>query len=57
MSDDEDSPLAKRYKSETTSDLEISPVLTDSYQEKFVDLYFKKRNIFLFILVQFKRQK
>jgi len=39
MSDDGYSPLAKRYKSETTSDLEISPVLTDSYQEKLVKLY------------------
>jgi hypothetical protein len=37
MSDDEYSPIAKRYKSETTSDLEISPILTDSYQEKSVD--------------------
>ncbi|CAF0904352.1 unnamed protein product [Adineta steineri] len=34
MTDYEDSPPSpKRYKSETTSDLEVSPVLTDSYQE------------------------
>lgn len=38
MTDDEYSPSAKRYKSETTSDLEISPVLTDSYHDKSVDL-------------------
>ncbi len=47
MSDDEDSPLAKRYKSETTSDLEISPVLTDSYHDKSVNRIYisnKKKN-------------
>jgi hypothetical protein len=38
MSDDGYSPLSKRYKSETTSDLEISPILTDTSQEKFVNL-------------------
>jgi hypothetical protein len=39
MSDDDDSPLAKRYKTENTSDLEISPVLNDSSQEKSVDFH------------------
>lgn len=39
MSDDDYSPLVKRYKTETTSDLDISPVLTDSFQEKFVNLF------------------
>jgi hypothetical protein len=39
MSDDEYSPLAKRHKSETTSDLETSPVLTNSYQEKSVHFH------------------
>lgn len=30
MSEDDDSPLVKRYKIDSTSDLEISPVLTDT---------------------------
>ncbi|CAF4375878.1 unnamed protein product, partial [Rotaria sp. Silwood2] len=32
----EDSPLAKRHKSEITSDLEISPILLDPYQENSI---------------------
>ncbi len=39
MSDDEFSSLAKRHKTEDTSDLDISPILTDSSQDKSVDLY------------------
>lgn len=55
MSDDEYSPLAKRYKSEATSDLDISPVLTDSYQEKSFDsqdakVFERKLICFLFFL-------
>jgi len=71
MSEDEDSPLAKRYKSDTTSDLEISPVLTDSYQEKsfdsqdtkvferkliFVHFYFYSNFIQRFLMIQFMVQ-
>ncbi|CAF3733659.1 unnamed protein product [Rotaria sp. Silwood1] len=36
MSDSEDSPSAKRYKLEITSDLEISPILIDSYQDNSI---------------------
>jgi len=58
MSDDEYSPLAKRYKSEATSDLDISPVLTDSYQEKSFDSQdakvFERKLIFYFIQIFFK---
>lgn len=53
MSDIEDSPSAKRYKSEATSDLEVSPILTDSYEDKSVKFIKKTINenrnfIFLF---------
>jgi hypothetical protein len=57
MSDDAYSPLAKRYKTESTSDLEISPVLTDLSQDKSVDFYRIEKTIFDFCLVLFKRQK
>ena len=39
MSDDEFSPVIKRHKSETTSDLDISPILTDTSQDKSVNVY------------------
>ena len=38
MSDDEISPPSKRSKLESTSDLEISPILTDSSQDKSGDV-------------------
>ena len=37
ISDDEFSPLVKRYKADNTSDLDISPILTDLSQDKSVD--------------------
>ncbi|CAF0956179.1 unnamed protein product [Rotaria sordida] len=36
MSDNEDFPSAKRYKLDETSDLEISPILTDSFQDNSI---------------------
>ncbi len=39
MTDDESSPSTKRRKSETTSDLEISPILTNSYEDKSNDSF------------------
>jgi hypothetical protein len=54
MSDDEFSSLAKRHKTEDTSDLDISPILTDSFADKSVDLYQiekKKKISFFFSLI------
>ena len=53
MTDDEDSPSVKRYKSETTSDLEISPVLTNSYQEKSNDFFPDTKVIYLIRKIYF----
>jgi HD superfamily phosphohydrolase len=36
MSDDEFSSLAKRHKTEDTSDLDISPILTDSFADNLI---------------------
>ena len=44
MSDDEFSPLAKRPKSETTNDLEVSPYLSHTDQDKLVSFSWSIRS-------------